>query len=314
MQENSDTVSTARRRLGKVGVWLLNATTATTPVDVQRREIARIERLGYGSVWTGESSDRDIFVLLGTWLAATEHIVVGSGVANLWERPAHTMRAGADALADAYPGRFILGIGHGYLARPTADGRDFARPLARSREYLDDMDSTPRRSSAGWPRLLGVNGPRMTALAGERADGALPFAGPVAATERARRILGPDKLVIPEQHVVFDTDPRRAREAAFAARAAGLAATRARGVDPMNSPYNRALLRLGYREDEISQVSRRVVDATIAYGDGRAIAERVHEHLVAGADHVLLFPQGAGSMQAMVDQLEAIAADLPDQH
>jgi hypothetical protein len=148
----------------------------------------------------------------------------------------------------------------------------------------------------------------MLELAGERADGAHPFAGPVASTERARRILGPDKLVIPEQHVVFDADPERARQAAFAARAAGLAAARARGVDPLSSPYNRNLLRLGYRAEEITEVSERVVEATIAYGDGVAIGKRIREQLNVGADHVLLYPTGVTDLPAMVDQLEAIAA------
>ncbi|MQY26022.1 TIGR03620 family F420-dependent LLM class oxidoreductase [Nocardia aurantia] len=314
----SDDFTEIRQRLGRVGVWILNATTATTPIGVQRREVARIEQLGYGSVWTGESYGRDIFVLLGTWLAATERIVVGSGIANLWDRPGSTMRAGADALADAYPGRFVLGIGHGYVTRPTVGGRDFTRPLARSREYLDEMDSAAAERGDGgavvraaWPRLLGVNGPRMTALAAERADGTLPFAGPVAATRQAREILGPGKLLIPEQHVVFDTDPTRARDAAFAARAAGLAGARARGMDPLDSPYNRNLLRLGYGENEIRETSRRVVDATIAYGDGDAIAERIHEHLDAGADHVLLYLQGTSDLTATVDRLTAIAATMP---
>ncbi|WP_019927345.1 TIGR03620 family F420-dependent LLM class oxidoreductase [Nocardia sp. BMG111209] len=307
-----------RERLGKVGVWILNAVTATAPAAVQRREVARIERLGYGSVWTGESYGRDIFALLGIWLAATERIVVGSGVANLWSRPGSTMRAGADTLAEAYPGRFALGIGHGYVTRPTVGGRDFSRPLARSREYLDEMDSAPlERGDSGaivratWPRLLGANGPRMTALAGERADGTLPFAGPVAATRRAREILGPGKLVIPEQHVVVDTDPARARETAFAARAAALAAAQRAGVDPLDSPYNRQLLRLGYGEKEIRESSPRVIDAIIAYGDGDAIAARIHEHLDAGADHVLLYIQGAADMTTTVDRLEAIAARMP---
>lgn len=305
----------ARQRLGRVGVWLLNATTATTPLEVQRRAVARIEQLGYGSVWTGESYGRDIFVLLGTWLSATERIVVGSGVASLWARPASTMRAAADSLAAAYPGRFVLGIGHGYMRHPETGGQDFDRPLARIRAYLDEMDTATDRGQgpqtpAGWPRVLGVNGPKMLALAGERTDGAHPFAGPVAATERARRILGPDKLVIPEQHVVFDTDPERARSAAFAARAAGLQAARVRGVDPLSSPYNRNLLRLGYREEEITEVSERVVDATIAYGDGNAIGKRIREHLDAGADHVLLYPTGVTDLPAIVDQLQAIAADM----
>jgi alkanesulfonate monooxygenase SsuD/methylene tetrahydromethanopterin reductase-like flavin-dependent oxidoreductase (luciferase family) len=96
----SEAILGARRRLGRVGVWLNNAITASAPADVQRREVDRIERLGYGSLWTGETpGSRDVFAKLGIWLAATDRIVVGSGIANLWARPGITMRAAAGTLA-----------------------------------------------------------------------------------------------------------------------------------------------------------------------------------------------------------------------
>ncbi|MFC6932178.1 hypothetical protein ACFQHO_18785 [Actinomadura yumaensis] len=43
-----------RRRLGSFGVWLMPVTLHATPVAVQREQFARIERLGYGSLWSGE--------------------------------------------------------------------------------------------------------------------------------------------------------------------------------------------------------------------------------------------------------------------
>jgi probable F420-dependent oxidoreductase len=310
----TEAVIGARRRLGRVGVWLNNAITASAPADVQRREMARIERLGYGSAWTGESpGGRDIFAKLGIWLAATGRIVVGSGIANLWARPGITMRAGAGTLAEAYPGRFILGVGVGFSRQAESLGQSYGRPLSRVREYLHEMDTTPDSAlipavaapETPFPRLLAAVGPKMLALATERADGAHPYAAPVETTARAREILGPDKLLVPEQLVIFDTDPARAREAARAYRAQALTLFKAMG-GPQASPYNRNLLRLGFTEEEVSEVNDRVIDATIAHGDETAVARRLREHLDAGADHVLVNVV-APDLRSIVDTLERLA-------
>ncbi len=306
----TDVVTGVRRRLGRVGVWLNNAITATTPADVQRRELARIERLGYGSAWTGEiPGHRDIFARLGIWLAATERIVVGSGIANLWARPAITMRAGAETLAEAYDGRFVLGIGVGFPRQAESLGREFGGPLGRMREYFAEMAAEITAGGAApppappLPRLLAAVGPKMLALAAELADGAHPFAAPVETTALARRILGPDKLLVPAQLVILDPNPARAKDTARAYRANVLARAKALGGA---LPYDRNLLRLGYTEEEVFGVSDRVVDATIAYGDETAIARRLREHLDAGADHVLVNVHAPG-LPAVTDVLDRLA-------
>jgi probable F420-dependent oxidoreductase len=303
-----------------VGVWLNNALTASTPAEIQRREVARIERLGFGSVWTGESpGGKDIFAKLGIWLAATERIVVGSGIANLWARPAVTMLAGANTLGEAYPGRFFLGIGAGHAYQAASLGEAY-RPLDRMRGYLDDMDEALRLAglpgaptapipSIKVPRLLAAVGPNMLAVAGERVDGAHPFASPVETTVLAREILGPDKLLVPEQAVIFDTDRSRAREAARAYRAMSVNALKSTGAGPFASPYNRNLRRLGYSEEQITTVDDRVVDAIIAHGDETEIVKRVRTQLDAGADCVVIDPIAA-DLPAVVDQLEHLAPAL----
>jgi probable F420-dependent oxidoreductase len=298
----TEAVASARRWMGRTGAWLNNSITASAPADVQRRELARIERLGYGSAWTGESpGGRDIFVKLGIWLAATDRLVVGSGIANLWARPGLTMSAGAGTLAEAYPGRLVLGIGVGFARQAESLGKSYGRPLSRVREYLNEMDTAPDTTlipsvpapELPFPRLLAAVGPKMLALAAERADGAHPYASPVETTAQARQILGPDKLLVPEQLVIYDTDPARAREAARAYRTQTLAAFR-------------NLLRLGYTEEEVTTVNDRVIDAIIAYGDEAAIVKRLREHLTAGADHVLINAVGP-DLSAIVDTLERIA-------
>jgi hypothetical protein len=80
--------------------------------------------------------------------------------------------------------------------------------------YLDGLAAAPAGSlfRAGdsapvTPTVLAAVGPKMLELARERTDGGHPFAQPVANTAQARKVLGPDKLLIPEQAVVFDPDP-----------------------------------------------------------------------------------------------------------
>ena len=306
----TETVRHTRERLGRVGVWLANPAMHAAPAAVQRREIARIEELGYGSVWTGETpGGKDMYVQLGVLLAATGRIVLGAGIANASARTPATAYGAITTLADAYPDRLIAGFGGG-MPKPGVG------PLGVLRGYLADLAATPKQAifpvvepARPAPIVLAAVGPKMVALSGEIADGAHPFAMPVANTAIARGILGPDKLLIPEQAIAFDPDPAKARDAAHEYRKFTTKAARDFGVDPLRMPYARNLLRLGYTEQDILESSDRLIDDTIAHGDETVIAERVRAHLDAGADHVLVNPLGAG-LPAMVDQLAALAPAL----
>lgn len=292
-------VAETRRRLGRFGVWIPPAVLLATPVAVQRREFARIERLGYGSLWSGEppstspAGGRDALVQHALMLAATERIVVGTGVANIGMRDPVAMHTGAATLAEAYPGRFILGLG----------GQSGDRPLSRLRDYLDAMDAAAERllPDAHYPRVLAALGPKAHRLARERAHGVHPFLQPVAHTANARAAIGPDGLLIPHQVVVLDTDgesTRRRFRTMLGARGDG------------ESPYTKHYRRLGYGDDDLAGGrSDRLIDAVLAWGDEAAIARRGHAHLDAGADHVLVHPLAA-DLPSLVDQLERLAAPL----
>jgi len=147
------------------------------------------------------------------------------------------------------------------------------------RAYLDAIDaafySAPAPESAP-ARVLAALGPRMLALAGTRADGAHPYFVPPEHTAIARDVLGTGPFLAPEQTVVLASDPEEARRVArgFASGYLGL------------ENYANNLRRLGYPDDDIEQLSDRVIDATVAWGDVDAIRARVHAHLDAGADHV----------------------------
>src|SRR6266849_8178228 len=160
--------------LGRVGVWLgplsLRAATET-------REIAReLEELGFGAIWFGEGvGTKECFTQAATLLAWTERAVVATGIANIYARDPMATANGARTLADANPGRFLLGIGVSHAPSVAQRGHDYARPLATMRGYLDAMDAVVFRgvepSDPAAP-VLAALGPKMLELAAGRTRGA----------------------------------------------------------------------------------------------------------------------------------------------
>jgi probable F420-dependent oxidoreductase len=299
----SRVVEAARRALGPVGVFLPFSLASAPSADEQREAARRLEAAGYRAAWTNEAvGGKDALVQLAVVLAATERLVAGTGIANIWARPPQTAHGAAALLAQAYPGRFVLGLGVGYPHQAASVGREFGRPLATMRGYLDQM-AAPGQFPApdvAYPRIIGANGPKMLALGGELADGAMPAMVPPAFTTQARQQLGPDKLLVVGMAFVADADADRARDAAR---------QRVAGRLSMPGTYAATMARLGYTDQEISEVSDRLVADVVAYGDGAAIAAKVSEHLAAGADHVLLLP-AATDATGGVSELEQLAPAL----
>ncbi len=269
-----------RERLGRVGVGLM---TPIAPADEWRRAARRVEDAGYGSLWTNEAiGGREVFTQLSVLLGATERIVLGSGVANLWARHPAAMQGAASVLADAHPGRVALGVGVSIPAFVEQSGQKWTSPLARMREYLDGMDAAVAAApvpEVPFPRLLAALGPKMQGLARDRADGALPAAMPVEHTRAARERLGPDKLLVVTLTTILEADPGKARAIARQMPLLSLP----------GSPYARVLRELGYPDEALAGGgSDEVVDACFAWGDEAAIGKRVQDHLDAGADHVVI--------------------------
>jgi probable F420-dependent oxidoreductase len=195
---STTTVEAARRALGPVGAFLPVPTTSAPPADLQRDAVRRLERSGYPAAWTNEGIGKDALVQLAVLLAATEQMVFGTGIANIWARSPQTTHAAAALLAQAYPGRLVLGLGVGYPQQAATVGREFGTPLATMRDYLQQM-TTPGQlpaPDAAYPRIIAANGPKMLALASEITDGAMPAMVQPDVTAQARRLLGPDKLLV----------------------------------------------------------------------------------------------------------------------
>src|ERR1700681_2748597 len=160
---------------GRLGLFAGSLT--TQPAAVQRDVALEIEKLGYGTLWYGEAMGREAFVQAAILLSATPHLVVASGIANIWARDPMAMAAGGRSVAEAWPGRFILGLGVSHAPMGNTRGHDYARPVSAMREYLDQMGHAQWRGPEAPlpPVVLAALGPRMVALAAERTAGAFPY-------------------------------------------------------------------------------------------------------------------------------------------
>lgn len=265
--------------LGPVGIW--TASFEAMPSSLAAERAAELDEMGYGVIWIPEAVGRDPFVAAALLLSATPRIALATGIASIWARDAMATNAAWRTLTEAFPDRFLLGLGVSHQAMVDGlRGHHYDKPLSAMRAYLDAMDSALFLATAPTTeprRVLAALGPKMLELARDRAAGAHPYFTPLEHTEIARTTLGPEPLLCPEQAVVLEPDPDRAREIA-----------RKHTQLYLGLPnYVNNLKRLGWGDDElVAPGSDRLVDAIVAWGDETAIADRVRAQHGAGADHV----------------------------
>jgi len=87
-----------------------------------------LEELGWRSLWTWEVFGREALTNAGLLLCASRQLVIGTGIANIWARDPVAMAAAQRTLAEAYPGRFVLGIGVSHAPIVDARGHRYERP------------------------------------------------------------------------------------------------------------------------------------------------------------------------------------------
>jgi probable F420-dependent oxidoreductase len=250
-------------QLGKIGIWRhasgLNAELAAT-----------VEGLGYSTIWIGGSPEGDL-QLVDELLQATSQLTVGTGIVNIWKDDAQLVARSFHRIEQRFPGRFILGIGVGHPEATT----DYHKPYEALVHYLDELDRAEVPVSS---RILAALGPRVLQLAADRTAGAHPYLTTPDHTTRARQILGPYELLVPEQKVVLDTDPARAREIGRPAVANPYLGLR---------NYVSNLKSLGWSDRDLAGGgSDALIDALVKHGDAETVAAAVRAHLVAGADQV----------------------------
>ena len=301
--------------LGALGVWShLDSLTAAQA----RAYAARVEALGFGTLWVPETVGRDPFTLLGLLAAETSRIALGTSIASIWARDAQTTRMAAHTLDEATCGRFVLGLGvsHPHLAERLR-GHVYERPLTHMRDYLAAYGRAIYKGpmpadGADPPILLAALREHMLALAAAEADGAFPY------------LVTPERVAWIRQHL----------DVAAQAAATGIGAPKARPILAVTMPVVTAIApetaRAAARaylapylrppayqaswglqgfgaDDREKPGSDRLVDAMVAWGAMPAIWRRWRALHDAGADHVAVIPLAADGTTEDVATLEALA-------
>ncbi|MDT5342822.1 MAG: hypothetical protein QOE52_2006 [Mycobacterium sp.] len=272
--------------LGRYGVWLPSR--SITP-----ELAAQIESLGYGAAWIGGSPDADL-----KWvepaLAQTSSLQLATGIINIWSSPAADVAESYHRIENAYPGRFLLGIGVGHPEHT----QEYRKPYDALVEYLDALDAASVPTSR---RVLAALGPKVLALSAERSGGAHPYLTTPEHTAYARELVGNTVFLAPEHKVVLTTDADEARE--IGRQSVGFY------LDLSN--YVNNWLRLGFTDTDVRKPgSDKLIDAVVAHGTPEAVAARLNEHLEAGADHVAIQVLGGGPEDKLLAALGDLAGAL----
>ncbi len=255
--------SSLAEQFGPFGVWRRGP-------DLDPSLAAHIESVGFGAIWIGGSPGAGLEDA-ESLIAATEHVVIATGIVNIWKADAATLARSYHRIEQRYPGRFVLGVGVGHPEHPGQ--QDATRPFEPLVRYLDVLDE------GGVPRdrlVIAALGPRVLRLAAERTAGAHPYLVTPEHSRRAREILGTG-LLAPEQRVALASDPADAR---------AVGRTSVIPYLKLNN-YVRNFHRLGFSEqDTAGEGSDRLIDELVVSGDDATIAARLRAHREAGADHV----------------------------
>lgn len=272
--------------LTPIGLWagFLDRLPAADAVEA----VKRIEAAGVGTIWLQEYSGVDPFVRAALYLGATDHLNVALGVAVIHARDPEAMVAVSATLEEAFPGRFVLGMGVSHRPLVERRGHEYTAPVPTMRTYLQAMDDSAGRRRLPL-RLLGGLGPKMVALAGEAADGVHTYFSPVAHTAAAREAIGPDRVLAPTQMVSVDD--------------AGIRDYLQLCLGMPN--YTKNLRRFGFTDDDIASTSDAVVDALVVPDEPEALRRRIAEQRDAGADHLAIQLVPPPPAEAVLDRLTA---------
>ncbi len=271
----ADKGSPPSRLPGGIGMWAGFLDRLRT--SEAKAVVRELEAGGTTTVWLPEYSGVDPFVRAALYLDATQQLVVALGVATIHARDPEAMVAAAATLEEAFPGRFVLGMGASHRDLATARGHEYRAPLATMRDYLAAMNATAGGRVLP-PRVLGALGPRMMELAGSAADGAHTYFAPVEHTAAARSVLGSAGWLGPSLMVAIEQPASGWRHGVreYLGLCLGMA------------NYRQNLLRYGFTEHDLDSASGRLVDALVVPDDPQALRDRVADHRQAGASHVVV--------------------------
>lgn len=233
------------------------------------QQLRDIEALGYGAIWAGGSPAAELS-WVDSVLEVTDKLQVATGIVNVWTAEPGPTAESFHRIEQAYPGRFLLGIGVGHPEAHT----EYKKPYDALTEYLDALD---RHGVPKDRRVVAALGPQVLKLSARRSAGAHPYLTTPAHTAQARELIGPEAFLAPEHKVVLTTDADEARNVG----------RRMLQVYLGLANYVNNWKRLGFSDEDVAKPgSDSLIDAVIAYGEVDAIAGKLKAHLDAGADHV----------------------------
>jgi probable F420-dependent oxidoreductase len=288
------TTDELRRVLGPVGIWMPPpAGTGLDPAAYARE----IEAAGFTSVWFPRMNSPEDLAAVEPALAATERLVLGTGIASVWTWTPPALAAETNRLAAAYPDRFILGLGVSHAPAVEASGQAYVKPYSKMVQFLDEL------GEVNAPVVLAALGPKMLELSRDRAFGAHPYFTPPEHTQYSREVLGPQPLLIPELAAALDPGEQ------------GAAAARGYAARYLRLPnYTNNLQRFGFTDADIEGAgSDRLMSSVVPNGP-LALTARLREHLAAGADHVLvqLVTEGGTFDAGGLPELTELVADITE--
>lgn len=281
----------ATAHLGRFGVW--SGEVRFSPPDASTALAQELEALGWTTTWIPGGVDDRVLDDVDRLLSATQTMTVCTGILNIWKFEPDRIGAWWARQAPERRARVMLGLG---VSHAPNIGDAYKQPVATMRSYVTKL------LDAGVPGAslcLAALGPKMLELAGELTAGAHPYLVTPEHTAIARRHMGPDALLAPEQAVILETDPQKAREAGRKAL-----------ENYLRLPnYLNSWRRLGFTEEDVSTPSDRLIDGLFAWGDVDAVRERIQAHLDAGADHVCI-QAVSGSMLSDIERSRAIWREM----
>ncbi len=285
------------------------------PLSEHRSWFAELVELGYTDVWSAEADGFDGFTPLTLAAAWTEKLRLGTAIIPAFTRGPAVMAQSAAALADAAPGRFVLGVGTSSdVIVGRWNGIDFDKPYQRTR----DMVLFLRRALAGEkideefetftvrgfrlgrlpaevpPILVAALRPGMLRLAGRHGDGAIINWLSAGDVPKVVAEVGPGKEVV-ARIFVFPT------EDAEVARAVGRRMVAAYLNVPVYAAFHEWLGRgdqlagmweawkAGDRKGALAAIPDEVVDALVLHGSPSEVRAKVQAYADAGVTTPVLY-------------------------
>ena len=288
--------------IGRLGVWSFIDNLDAAGAAAFARQL---EDWGYGALWVPEAVGRDPFSIIAWMAAHTKKIVFCTGIANIYARDPMTMTSIRKTLGEMAPGRIVLGLGvsHQHLVQKVRGHEYSNKPVSTMRTYLEGMEKALYMGPAPAeepPVVLAALRSNMLKLSAEKAAGAHPYFVPPEHTAKARATMGPSAWLCPEQMVLAEQDPAKAR-----------AIARKHMEIYLGLPnYRNNWLREGFSEAELADGgSDRFIDSMVLWGDAATVKKRLRAHFEAGATHVCLQPVHDDGDFAARDRMLAALAD-----